>query len=337
MIRNLHISFIVIVSIFASACAQNQTYDLIAVKGRNLMVNNKTFTIKGVCYHPVPKGSNQRDFSNLTQDLALMKELGVNTIRVYVPIDDIAVLDEINEAGIKIIMGIGYNQEGNFDILSGTYLDYINKYKNHNAILLWELGNEYNYHPEWFEGDIKNWYMALNKAAKNIKEVDKNHPITTAHGELPDDLAFSMATEIDVWGINIYRWDNPGTFFEQWKNVSDKPMYFSEAGADSYMTIAKDQYTQGSNELAQADAVKNILEATLKSTDICSGVTLYAFVDEWWKAGDNNKQDPGGWAPNSSGVPYDGTPNEEYWGVLTIERNKKKVFDVVKHFYTKLN
>ena len=44
-------------------------------------------------------------------------------------------------------------------------------------------------------------------------------------------------------------------------------------------------------------------------------------------------QDPGGWAPNSSGVPYDGSPNEEYWGIVDIERNKKMTFEVIKNKY----
>jgi hypothetical protein len=32
----------------------------------------------------------------------------------------------------------------------------------------------------------------------------------------------------------------------------------------------------------------------------------------------------------SSGVPYDGTANEEFWGIVDIDRNKKLTFDVVK-------
>ena len=69
-------------------------------------------------------------------------------------------------AGIKVIIGFGYNQGGYYDILSGSFIDYINTYKDHDAILLWELGNEYNYHPEWFGDDIQNWYTALNNAAE---------------------------------------------------------------------------------------------------------------------------------------------------------------------------
>jgi len=301
------------------------------------MVDGSLYIIKGVCYHPVPKGSDKRDFSNLTQDLALMVEAGINTIRVYEPIDDKAVLDEIHKSGLKIIMGFGYNQDGNFDIVSGTFLDYINKYKDHESILLWELGNEYNYHPEWFEGDLKNWYNAMNNAAQLIHENDSSHPVTTAHGELPDSLALSLSPNIDVWGMNVYRWDEPGEIYSQWNAISTKPMYLSEAGGDSYMTITKQGYEKGFNEKAQAGANAKILESVFDNLEICSGVTLFSFTDGWWKAGNNDSQDIGGWAPNSSGVPYDGTPNEEFWGIVDIDRNKKETYDIVKLKYNQLS
>jgi hypothetical protein len=246
-------------------------------------------------------------------------------------------LDKIEASGLKVIIGFGYNQGGNFDILSGSFIDYVNQYKNHNAILFWELGNEYNYHPEWFDGDIKNWYNAMNKAAQLIHESDPSHPVSTAHGELPDELALSLSKNIDVWGMNVYRWDNPSTIFSQWEAISNKPMYLSEAGGDSYMTINRDGYEEGYNEKAQADANSRILNSIFNYSEICSGVTLFSFTDGWWKAGNNDTQDPGGWAPNSSGVPYDGSPNEEYWGIVDIERNKKQTFVVVKTKFNQLS
>lgn len=320
--------------IFASCATKVIEEDVVLLSGRTILVNDEPYVIKGVCYHPVPIGSDRRSFETLAQDLALMSEAGINTIRVYSPIDDKTVLDEIASAGIRVIIGFGYNQEGYFDILSGSFINYVNTYKNHPAILFWELGNEYNYHPEWFSGEIANWYHAMNAAADLIHQNDKNHPVATAHGELPDSLAMALSANIDIWGINIYRWDKPESFFPQWTAISDKPMYFSEAGADSYMTIATEDYEQGKNEKAQADAIRKILEATFNYQEVCAGVALYAFVDEWWKAGNNDVQDLGGWAPNSTGVPYDGSPNEEYWGILHINRNKKEAFEVVKSIFT---
>lgn len=315
------------------SCNTTEKAQEVRTEARKIMVNNEPYIIKGICYHPVPRGTDTRDFGNLTQDLELMKEAGINTIRVYEPIDDKAVLDQIHEAGIKLIVGFGYNQNGNFDILSGTFINYVNKYKDHKAILLWELGNEYNYHPEWFEGEIKNWYRALNSAAEMIHKNDPSHPVTTAHGELPDSLAISLCPSIDVWGMNVYRWDDPEEIFSQWNDISEKPMYLSEAGGDSYMTITKEGFEQGVNEEAQAAANSKILESVFNNLNVSSGVTLFSFTDGWWKAGNNEVQDIGGWAPNSTGVPYDGTPNEEYWGIVDLERNKKETYEIVKSVY----
>jgi hypothetical protein len=316
------------------SCDTNFNGSDVTISNRTILVDNESYLIKGICYHPVPKGSpNIRSWETLTQDLELMKEAGINSIRFYAPVDDIKVLDEIDQAGLKVIIGFGYNQGGTFDIESGTFIDYVNKYKNHKAILMWELGNEYNYHPEWFGDDIKNWYNAMNDAAGLIHTTDPKHPTTTAHGDLPDALTLSLSPNIDVWGMNVYRWDKPESIFKEWEAVSSKPMYLSETGGDSYMKIAKAGYEQGENQKAQADATKNILKEIFENQDICSGVTVFSFTDGWWKAGNNDVQDIGGSAPNSTGVPYDGTPNEEYWGVVDIDRNKKQAYSVLKDEY----
>ena len=307
--------------------------DLISIKNRTILINDKQYFIKGVCYDPVPIGTEKRSFNNIDKDLKLMKEAGINTIRVYSPIDNISVLNKIDDAGIKVIIGFGYNQDGYYDILTGSFTNYVQKYKNHNAILFWELGNEYNYHSEWFEGDINNWYDALNEAALKIKQIDKSKPVTTAHGEIPEKSLIGKLDNLDAWGINVYRWDDPTELLEEWVKISDKPLYLSEAGSDSYMTIEKYGYSQGENQVAQADANAKIIDAVFNNSDKVSGVLIFQFIDGLWKAGNPDKQDVGGWAPNSIGVPYDGAPNEEYWGIVDIERNKKKTFEVIKNKY----
>ena len=306
------------------------TNNVVEVSGRQLIVDNTPYFMKGVCYHPVLRGETERNFSTIDQDLELISEAGINTIRVYAPIDDIEVLDKIYAAGLKLIVSFGYNQKGVYDILSGTFLDYIMKYKDHNSILIWELGNEYNYHPEWFGGDIQNWYNALSQATDQIHDIDPNHPVATAHGDMPDKQALASNPNIDIWGLNVYRWDQPQSVFKEWQTVSDKPVYLSEAGADSYMKISKAGFKQGENQRAQAVANAKIIDAVLDRSDVASGIFVFSFTDGLWKAWNPNEQDIGGWAPNSSGVPYDGTPNEEYWGIVDINRNKKETFEVIK-------
>jgi hypothetical protein len=305
----------------------------VKVAERHILVNGKPYLIKGICYHPVPKGKKTRDFGTLTRDLALMTEAGVNTIRVYSPIDDRAVLDEIHAAGFKLIIGIGYDQGGCYDIRSGSFIDYVNAYKDHPAVLMWELGNECNFHPEVFDGDLGKWYEALNRSAEMIHQNDPAHPVTTAHGELPDDTALAACPNVDVWGMNVYRWDHPEDIFKEWALVSSKPMYLAEAGADSYMTAAGLGYEQGPNQRAQADANGKILDAVFSHQDICSGVALFAFSDEWWKAGSPDTQDAGDEAAWSGGVPYDGAANEDYWGIVDVDGNRKLTFAVVKEKY----
>jgi len=305
----------------------------IKIQDNTMTVDGNPYYMKGICYHPVKIGNTKRSFETLNEDLILMKEAGVNTIRVYEPIDDKAVLDKLSKAGIKVVISFGYNQKGRFDIVSGTFIDYVRKYKNHEAILMWELGNEYNYNSQWFGGDINNWYKAMELVSQMIQIEDPYRLVSSAHGDLPSIDALNIAPSIQIWGMNVYRWDQPESIFEEWKAISNKPMYFAELGADSYMTKSTEKYTQGENQIAQANANKIILDQVLSNSDKNIGSFIFQFTDGLWKAGNPKKQDTGGSAPNSDGTPYDGTANEEYWGIVDINRNKKITFDVVKDAY----
>ena len=78
------------------SCDGNVKMDIVSVNERQIYVNDSEYIIKGICYHPVPRGSAERNFESLTQDLELMVEAGINTIRLYTPVDNIEVLDEIH-------------------------------------------------------------------------------------------------------------------------------------------------------------------------------------------------------------------------------------------------
>lgn len=311
---------------------QSQSNKIWVEQGR-LQTQQGPYFIKAVCYHPVAKGQTQRSFDRLTEDLALMKEAGINSIRVYEPITSIEVLDEIYEAGIRVIVSFGYNQQGRYDLRSGTYLDYVKTFKDHPAILFWELGNEYNYHPEWFGGSLDLWYGTLERAIQAIHELDPDHPVASAHGEVPTTEVLNRLSALDLWGLNVYRWDESYKALEDFDQSSEKAVYFSELGADSYMTVSKLGYEQGQNQRAQADALSNMLSEILTPDTRAAGVAIFSFTDGWWKAGAPEIQDIGGWAPGSSGVPYDGTANEEYWGIVDIDRNIKEVYNVIQSYF----
>ena len=323
-----------IIIIFSLLCSANLFSINVSIVENKLFLDGEPLYMKGICYHPVPKGSTKRNFLTLEEDLVLMKEAGINTIRVYEPIDDINVLNAINDANMKVVISFGYNQNGIYDINSGTYIEYVKKYLDHDAIIMWELGNEYNYNPQWFEGDIDNWYRAMNQASIKIQTIDKNRLVSSAHGDIPDSNALQLGSSINIWGVNIYRWDEPASVFDDWKAVSDKPIYFSEIGSDSYMTKSTNVYKIGINEKAQSDANTIILNEIIDNVAFNEGAFIFQFADGLWKAGNPSIQDTGGSAPNSDGTPYDGTANEEYWGIVDIDRRKKDTFYAIKNIYS---
>ncbi|MDA8916623.1 hypothetical protein N9J63_04690 [Gammaproteobacteria bacterium] len=327
-------SFKSIIIIFSLLCSANLFSINVSIVENKLFLDGEPLYMKGICYHPVPKGSTKRNFLTLEEDLVLMKEAGINTIRVYEPIDDINVLNAINDANMKVVISFGYNQNGIYDIISGTYIEYVKKYLDHDAIIMWELGNEYNYNPQWFEGDIDNWYRAMNQASIKIQTIDKNRLVSSAHGDIPDSNALQLGSSINIWGVNIYRWDEPASVFDDWKAVSDKPIYFSEIGSDSYMTKSTNVYKIGINEKAQSDANTIILNEIIDNVAFNEGAFIFQFADGLWKAGNPSIQDTGGSAPNSDGTPYDGTANEEYWGIVDIDRRKKNTFYAIKNIYS---
>ena len=63
-------------------CVKREPSDVVSISKSQLLVNNETYFIKGICYHPVPQGSTKRSFDLIDQDLSLMVEADINTIRV---------------------------------------------------------------------------------------------------------------------------------------------------------------------------------------------------------------------------------------------------------------
>ena len=63
---------------------------------------------------------------------------------------------------------------------------------------------------------------------------------------------------------------------------------------------------------------------------------MFEFADEWWKNYDNPVQAGEWWqrtyAPNDEAV-HDLDP-EEYYGIVTSERDPKPAFEVVRQMYT---
>ena len=168
------------------------------VDDRKIYVDGQEYRINGICYAR-GEGNGENSGYSFNDDIPLLVDANINTIRTYAAITNVAELNAFANAGIKVIMMLNEN----------SYTWYVNQFKDHPAILMWEFGNEFNYHPEWFNNNIQNWYNVLENCAATVKSLDPNHPVSTGHGEVPDSQALNSCPSVDVWGMNIYRWLSP--------------------------------------------------------------------------------------------------------------------------------
>ncbi|MCX5706468.1 MAG: HAD hydrolase family protein, partial [Candidatus Omnitrophica bacterium] len=258
-----------------------------------------------------------------SEDISLLKQLGANTIRTYLPLTDKDLLNDLENNGIRVIMGIPYDT-GAYEavglpvgpnIKDGSYMEYIKEHKDSSAILMWEFGNEYNYHPDWFTGGIDIWYADLEKAAQTAHNLDPSRRVSTAHGDLPSAEIVRIVPHVDIWGINAYRFDNISSLFSDLTKVTKElgyalPIYISESGADSYNNNAKRE-----DEKAQAYADMKIWQQINTQTNSCFGITFMSLKDN----PDKNQ------VSNNTGVYPDSYANENSWGFFKKDSTPKEV------------
>lgn len=313
------------------------------------------------------------------QDINLMKELGVNTVRIYSSFGDdqktyTTILDEFYNNQIMVIITVAISKA---DFESERYLRTIRYYKDHPSILMWALGNEWNldYNKYWGYKTVEEAAVATNIAAKKIKKIDKNHPVTSILGDRFTDpkksnrieYILSKCPEIDIWGINIYRGNNFGSLFDQWNEITSKPFYISEFGTDSFFTESykiqndyqaiacrgkQDQNLQAKYLITLWEEVRKNL-SVFNTQGKCVGAIVHEFNDELWKVGSYHLGlgDLVDYYSSSGSKSYrfynnqgyylngghpDNVSNEEHFGLVTAERVPKKSFYFLKEYFKKL-
>jgi hypothetical protein len=287
-----------------------------------------------VCWNPVARGRNPpADFGGFAaQDIALMKAAGINAVRTYEPITDRAVLDRLQANGIWVLMTVyAYGGEN-----ENVGRERVAQLKDHPAILMWLVGNEWNYNGLYTGVPFGESRDRLQRIAAAIKAEDPSRPVATIYGEVPDAATIAAMPAIDVWGLNVYRGFTLGDLFDRWAERSGKPMLISEYGADAY--DARDGGRP--NPEAQGDAASELTRQILatstarRADGVALGGTIFEWSDEWWKdgSGSNSVQDIGGIAPGGGPHP-DLTFNEEWWGIVDIDRNPRPAYTRLKELF----
>jgi len=308
----------------------------IEIVGRQLLVDGQPLLLAGVCWNPVPVGATHPeglDFAGFAErDAAQMRQLGVNVVRTYEPLLDLAVLDRLALAGIFVINSIYPWGGAPVDVV----VERVRAVRNHPAILMWAVGNEWNYNGLYVGLSHEQSVARLNEAAALIKAEDPLHPVATIYGELPDPDTLAAMPAIDVWGINAYRGISFGDLFERWRERSSAPMFLSEYGADAYNATVP-SYDPDSQAQAVVALTREIFAHASRgsATDgVSLGGTLFEWADEWWKdaQGSPSEQEVGGIAPG--GGPYpDQVFNEEWWGIVDIQRVVRPAFSALQGVY----
>ncbi|MDD2680160.1 MAG: hypothetical protein PHO03_05140 [Candidatus Omnitrophica bacterium] len=354
---------IVVFLFFLSGCqARPKVYiKQLRNKDYQLMVNGRPYVVKGVCYNPISIGKNHEydwwsDPGKLwLVDGKLMHEMGVNTIRIYQPPEDLekakVVIRELYEQyGIRTIMGdwLGfweypcpfYADKKFRDKIKKEVLEMVSALKDEPGLLLWILGNENNYSclasggvSPWSSEEIdrepdpqkqkalraKYYYSFINEIAEEIHKIDPGHPVALGNGELAGlEYANQFAQSVDLVACIIYRGKTFGILFKSLKATFDKPVLISGFGADCYDAYLKkeDQHMQAFFLDSQWRQIYENLAGNKKGAGNCLGGTMFEWTDEWWK---HNPDSPEGWSVHDTASNWS---NGSYYYDIKAEGNK---------------
>jgi hypothetical protein len=244
MTRIISIAFCFL-SLFFSISQASEVY----LKGPRgswyLEVDGKPFYIKGAgCGYA--RGKDGTDF------LKLAKELGANAVRTWGTDQGTKeYLDAANSYGLKVTAGIWLNYvTGNSDsdyLNDSDYkikkrkeaLEYVKRFKNHPAILMWGVGNEVisSTNDPQVRIAICRFMEELIQA---IHKIDPSHPVTYA-SKGTTDLQYlkDYVPSLDIIGMNMYR--SIHTAHGAWELLAvDKPYIFTEYGHPISLYMPKD-------------------------------------------------------------------------------------------------
>ena len=299
-------------------------------QGMQLIVDGKDFMINGMNWDYFPIGTNysyslweQPDAfikTALDSEMVMLKDMGVNAIRVYTSMQPKWITYVYEKYGIYTMINHSFGRYGlsingkwipvtdysNLDaqkVLLQEVSEMTETYKDTPGLLLFLLGNENNYGLFWEGAETENFpsdekeivakgeqlgrpmYRLMNKAAKIIKTIDGLHPVAICNGDIGFiDIIAEECIDVDIYGTNMYRGKSFGDAFERIKKELNMPIMFTEFGADAFDAL-ENKEDQKMQAFYMVENWKEIYEnaAGLGKIGNSIGGFTFQFSDGWWK------------------------------------------------------
>ncbi len=298
--------------------------------GSTILVNNQPLIINGMNWDYFPIGTNytyslwnQSETvikKALDDEMSLLQNMGVNSIRVYSGIpkkwieyiyDNYGIYTMLNHSfgrygltieGVSVAV-TDYSNPKTRDFLLSEVKELSETYKNTRGLLLILLGNENNYGLFWAGAETEDFpdddakkeyigetrgrpmYKLMNEAAKSMKSINPNNPVAICNGDLLFlDIIAEECKDVDILGVNVYRGKSFGDLFERVKKEYGKPVLLTEFGSDALnaRTLEEDQQGQAFYLKANWKEIYENAYGIGKSGNSIGGYT-FQFSDGWWK------------------------------------------------------
>lgn len=307
-------------------------------QGMKLQVDGEDFMVNGMNWDYFPRGTNfsyslweQSDDiiqAALDAEMGLLKNMGVNTVRLYTGIQPKWITYIYENYGIYTMLNHSFGRYGltinglwtpvtkyddpdTKELLLSEVNELAENYKDTPGLLLFLLGNENNYGLFWAGAETEDFpdeedqinavgevrgrpmYRLMNEAAVNMKEINSNIPVAICNGDvLFLDIIAEECPDVDIYGTNMYRGASFGDAFQKVKEVYGKPILFTEFGADAFNAIEM-QEDQKSQAYYMVNNWKDIYAnaAGLGKAENSIGGFTFQFSDGWWKFGQTDNLD----------------------------------------------
>ncbi len=193
---------------------QGNVVTIIGRKGNwQLLVNRKPFELKGVGVGQINGKEEKADY------LHLAKEMGANAVRTWgISQGTKEYLDKAYKYGLLVDAGIWLDPvlpemkhpisyQGNSSYkkaIRDEVLSYVRRFKDHPAILFWNVGNEVLY---WTKDEDERiaFCRFLEALIQEIHTIDPNHPIIyTTSMTTAVSYIKKYVPSLDILGVNAY-------------------------------------------------------------------------------------------------------------------------------------